>query len=248
MTSCTLGNALPIILAGGKGTRIAALHPGIPKPVVPVLGRPFICHLFDQLAAAGFQDAIVSIGYEEQTFRSEIAREGPLPLRVSFVAETQPLGTAGAAVWASRSCGVEPEKYLVMNGDSFLGGEWPATMRITPPDHAFILSRWVDDTSRYGALAFQRDSRLTGFCEKTGTGAGWINAGIYLFPSVWLADLEPGRPLSLENDVLPQWLAEGKVIWVSEEPGEFLDIGTPETLRVADDFFKKQLQKQTTPA
>jgi D-glycero-alpha-D-manno-heptose 1-phosphate guanylyltransferase len=143
---------------------------------------------------------------------------------------------------------VEPEKYLVMNGDSFLGGEWPATMRITPPDHAFILSRWVDDTSRYGALAFQRDSRLTGFCEKTGTGAGWINAGIYLFPSVWLADLEPGRPLSLENDVLPQWLAEGKVIWVSEEPGEFLDIGTPETLRVADDFFKKQLQKQTTPA
>jgi len=240
-------NVLPLILAGGKGTRIAALHPGVPKPVVPVLGRPFVCHLFEQLASAGFKEAVVSIGYEEQTFRAAIHSAGPQPLRIHFVAETQPLGTGGAAAHAARNCGVAAEKYLIMNGDSFLGGEWPAKLRCTPGNWAVILARWTADISRYGAIAFQHDL-LTGFREKSEAGSGWINAGVYLLPSDWLAGLGSDKPLSLEIDVLPQWLAEERIIHVAFEQGDFLDIGTPETLRMADVFFKEQLQKRRPPS
>jgi D-glycero-alpha-D-manno-heptose 1-phosphate guanylyltransferase len=247
MTSAPSCNVLPIILAGGKGTRIATLHPGIPKPVVPVLGTPFVCHLFQQLADAGFEDVVVSIGYEEQKFRSEISRAGTQPLRIHFVAEEQPLGTGGAAAFAARSCGVASQKYLVMNGDSYLGGGWPEQLRNVTENQACILSRWVTDVSRYGALEFEND-KLTGFREKSEEGSGWINAGIYLLPRDWLTGLTTGEPFSLEKDVLPQWLAEQKAIRVAFEWGEFLDIGTPETLRMADDFFENRLQKRDTPA
>jgi len=137
---------------------------------------------------------------------------------------------------------VTAKKYLVMNGDSYLGGAWPTHMRSVTENQAFILSRWVADVSRFGALEFERD-KLTGFREKSEEGPGWINAGIYLLPGDWLAELMTEGPLSFETDVLPQWLAEEKEIRVSFERGDFLDIGTPETLRMANDFFENQLQK-----
>jgi len=89
----------------------------------------------------------------------------------------------------------------------------------------------VADARDYGALVLGEHGRLTGFREKGGEGAGWVNAGIYVLPRSFLEAI-PARPASLEHEILPAWIAR--------EPGRvyctqayFCDIGTPERWRKA---------------
>ena len=248
-------SVIPILLAGGRGTRIAHLRPGIPKPVIPVLGRPFICHLFEQLAGAGFREAVVSIGYNAEVFRAELHKAGPHPLALHFVDEPEPLGTGGAVAYSIAQARLHPSHWLVLNGDSFLAGDWPtALQRAAPEPHsapgqgpgqACLLARWVEDRSASGALEMEGD-RLTGFREKCLSGPGWINAGIYLFPDAWLREVPAGKSASLERDLLPAWLAGGRPIRVLPREDAFLDIGTPTSLAMADAFL--ETWKPRTPA
>jgi D-glycero-alpha-D-manno-heptose 1-phosphate guanylyltransferase len=77
---------------------------------------------------------------------------------------------------------------------------------------------------------------VTAFAEKGGaTGEGWINAGVYLIPRPRLTDIPAGRPVSLEREVLPRWVAAPGVVGVPG--GRFIDIGTPESFAEAEAFF-----------
>lgn len=235
---------IPIILAGGQGTRIAHLRPGIPKPVVPVLGRPFICHLFEQLAAAGFGEAVVSIGYNAEAFRAELNKAGRHPLSLHFVEESEPLGTGGAVANSVARTRLRTRSWLILNGDSFLVGAWPQVLRRSvceqqaPLIEACILARWAEDRSASGALHLKGD-RLAAFQEKCHGGPGWINAGIYLLPDTWLREIPAGVSASLERDLLPAWLAGGRSIRVLTSDDAFLDIGTPNSLAMADAFMER---------
>jgi D-glycero-alpha-D-manno-heptose 1-phosphate guanylyltransferase len=75
------------------------------------------------------------------------------------------------------------------------------------------------------------------FREKQGVGEGLINAGIYLLPSIWLNEVMEQGVLSIENDLIPRWLAEGRKIRIQEVDTPFLDIGTPDDYARADAFF-----------
>jgi D-glycero-alpha-D-manno-heptose 1-phosphate guanylyltransferase len=80
------------------------------------------------------------------------------------------------------------------------------------------------------------DGNLRHFAEKGATGGGLINAGIYVMPADWIQELPRDQNLSLEQEILPQWLEQGRAIAVVEENGPFIDIGTPETLVEAEGF------------
>jgi len=125
---------------------------------------------------------------------------------------------------------------LVMNGDSLLAGGWPE--KLMRGGGAVVVARELADTGRFGRLE-EKNGRLLRFSEKASGGPGWINAGIYRIPAAWLEQVPAGRPVSLETDLFPLWLGEGKEISVWKESGAFLDIGTPESLRQADHFVRQ---------
>lgn len=228
---------LPILLAGGRGTRIAHLHPDLPKPAVPVAGRPFLSWILGQLASAGFRQAVVSSGYRAEELRHTVEPFVPKNMEICWMVEDSPLGTGGGAVWAACRCGWHPEAWLVMNGDSYLAGVWPEKIRQT--GGAALVAREVADTGRFGRLE-ENSGRLARFSEKAGGGPGLINAGIYRIPVGWLEAVPPGSAASMETDLIPSWLQEGREIGVLRESGEFLDIGTPASLALADDFMRRQ--------
>ena len=227
---------VPLILAGGRGIRIAALFPELPKPAVPAGGKPFLVWILEQLSKANFTKVVISGGHLFDVLRSEIEPHIPRNIGVVWVNERKPLGTGGGLVHAVRESGLIPNNWLVMNGDSYLAGEWVQTMKESNPLEAWILARKVGDTGRYGRLEAKQGEMVT-FREKQGVGEGLINAGIYLLPSIWLNGVMEQGVLSIENDLIPRWLAEGRKIRIQEVDTPFLDIGTPDDYARADAFF-----------
>jgi len=227
---------VPLILAGGRGIRIAALFPELPKPAVPAGGKPFLVWILEQLSKANFTKVVISGGHLFDVLRSEIEPHIPRNIGVVWVNERKPLGTGGGVVHAVRESGLIPNNWLVMNGDSYLAGEWVQAMKESNPLQAWILARKVGDTGRYGRLEAKQGEMVT-FREKQGVGEGLINAGIYLLPSIWLNGVMEQGVLSIENDLIPRWLAEGRKIRIQEVDTPFLDIGTPDDYARADAFF-----------
>jgi D-glycero-alpha-D-manno-heptose 1-phosphate guanylyltransferase len=225
-----------LILAGGRGIRIAALFPELPKPAVPAGGKPFLVWILEQLSKANFTKVVISGGHLFDVLRSEIEPHIPRNIGVVWVNERKPLGTGGGVVHAVRESGLIPKNWLVMNGDSYLAGEWVQIMKELNPWEAWILARKVGDTGRYGRLE-AKQGELVAFLEKHGGGEGLINAGIYLLPSIWLNGVMEQGVLSIENDLIPRWLAEGRKIRIQEVATPFLDIGTPDDYARADAFF-----------
>ncbi len=229
---------IPLILAGGRGTRIGHLYPDLPKPAVPVAGKPFLGWILAQLAKAEFRQAVISSGYRSAELLRQVEPFIPAGMEIRWVAEEIPLGTGGGSAWAAKQSGWRPETWLVMNGDSYLAGTWPR--KIPCIQGAALVAREVSDTGRFGRLE-ERAGKLVRFSEKTGGGAGLINAGIYRIPSGWLDVLADGSRVSMETDLFPAWLQEGKEVTVVRETGAFLDIGTPESLASANEFARLHL-------
>jgi len=155
---------------------------------------------------------------------------------LAYSQETTLLGTGGALRLALPL--IASETFIAMNGDSFcevnLTDLWVwhharqanATLVLTPKS----------DTARYGCVSLSADGVISGFEEKGSTvGAGWVNAGIYVFDSEMVRAIPPGRAVSLEHEVFPGWV--GQRLYGYQSRGRFLDIGTPESYAQADALF-----------
>ncbi len=213
-----------IILAGGLGTRLSSVLPGIPKPMAPINGEPFLTILLNRLIDAGIERVVLSVGYKADVIREFFGQAFGV-LKVDYVQEDVPLGTGGAVRRALRSC--RSDGVVVLNGDSLveldmhqLCNSW---MTFGTP---IVVARRVPDTTRYGRIETV-DGVITHFAEKSVAGEGLINAGMYLFPRMLFdgADLED--PFSLENDFLAHEVHR-RPIRVVEAGGYFIDIGIPE--------------------
>lgn len=231
-----------VVLAGGFGTRISHLLGDLPKPMAPVNGRPFIEWVVRYLAAQKIRNVILSTGHLAETVERHFQSQPVAGVQVSCVPETTPLGTAGGFLNAARAAKEQPQAWLVLNGDSLaavpLGGLFQSLDR--PEMLGAILGVPMADASRYGTISQNASGELAGFNEKR-PGAGDINAGVYLFRAGVLEKFPAKSPLSFETDVFPA-LIGGRVrlkTIVSDAP--FLDIGTPDSLPLADDFIRKNL-------
>lgn len=230
-------DTVPLILAGGRGTRIAALFPEVPKPAIPVAGKPFLAWILIQLLQAGFQRVVISGGHLFEVLKEKISPHVPAGMDIIWVQENTPLGTGGGVIYAVAHSGLHPKHWLVMNGDSYLGGDWVRRVAPSGRESACLVARKVEETGRFGRLEVVEGS-LRKFQEKQGGGPGLINAGIYFFPHLWLNKEVSGQPKSVETDLIPGWIASGKKIHVMVMDTPFLDIGTPDDFQKAESLFR----------
>jgi len=224
-----------VILAGGLGTRLHPVVSDRPKVLAPVGDRPFLTYLFDQLVEAGISQVTLCIGHlGEQIFQT--FGDAYQSLQLSYSWETELLGTGGGLRLALPQ--LTASTILVMNGDSFcqvdLEQFWQWHQQIQA--HASLLLTHVPDTSRYGRVELTPDHQISRFQEKDQqAGPGWINAGIYLVGRSLLATIPPAQVISLESQIFPQWVGHGLYGYCNH--GQFLDIGTPESYRLAAQLF-----------
>jgi mannose-1-phosphate guanylyltransferase len=217
-----------LVLAGGEGTRLRPLTLTVPKPVLPLAGRPFLSFLLDWLGRHGVDDVILSCGFGSDEVERVLGdRFGAIRLR--YVHEEEPLGTAGPLRLAADS-GILAERLLMLNGDVLtdidLGSQLEQHERTGALATLALVA--VDDTAGYGVVPTAGDGQVEAFLEKSDgpPPTNRINAGAYVLERSVAEEVEPGRAVSMEREVFPRLVGRGLYGHYSE--GYWMDIGTPQ--------------------
>ncbi len=211
------------------------MHPDVPKPMIPVLGRPFLYWVTAFFAGQGLRNVVYSTGHMGDQVAAW-CQSDPMPgLTQTCCHEREPLGTGGGVLNAR---GLLGNWILVSNGDSLCLGGVKNLIALVGREELSggLIGLYCSDTSRFGSLSVDEAGRLVAFREKV-PGAGLINGGTYLFRKTVLDRFPTGTPLSIEQDVIPRLAADGHMLQVVEaRDAPFLDIGTPETVVKAEQF------------
>ncbi len=236
MLSDSLRDVTAVILAGGLGTRLRSVVSDRPKVLAPVDGVPFLSHILKQIACSKIEEAVLLVGHGAKQVCSTLGNR-QFGVNLSYSLETEPLGTGGAVRLALPK--IRGKTILLMNGDSYchLDLRAFAEYHLGHGGKVSLSLTWMDNASRYGRVALGLDERITGFAEKVAHPApGWINAGIYLIDRELFEGHELNRQISLERDLIPDWLSKHDVFGF--RGGEFIDIGVPESYSQANVFFR----------
>lgn len=216
-----------LVLAGGFGTRLQSVIPGLPKPLAPVGGRPFLSLQIEQWISQGVRSFIFLLHHRADLIIEFIKNEQNDLLRdcqVQYVVEPTPMGTGGAIAYALKKLGIKDD-FLVTNADTWLEVGIKQMMEAYSPA---LLTVYTDDVGRFGEILFNNQMQILAFTEKKNEHAnsGWINAGLYRMN----VSIFAGRNLkkfSLEEIVLPD-LVKSNSLQAVPVSAKFIDIGIPE--------------------
>ncbi len=214
-----------VILAGGKGTRLGNLVEKTPKPMLNISGKPFLDYVIWNLQRYGIDEIIISTGYQGQAIEKHFSDAQ----NIIISHEDTPLGTGGALKHAAH---LLQDDFFVLNGDTLFDINFLDLFRVYKENNAkaAIALRGVDDVSRYGCIELHAN-QITGFHEKTLSGPGVINGGVFLLSKEILSLFPPGFS-QIEQSLFEQ-LIEERVFYGQVYDGFFIDIGIPETFTAA---------------
>jgi mannose-1-phosphate guanylyltransferase len=216
-----------LILAGGEGTRLRPLTYTVPKPVLPLAGRPHVAYVIDWLVRHGVDDVVVSCGHLAEGMRSALAALEP-GVKIRYAEEPDARGTAGAIRFAEDMLG---DRFLVLNGDVLCDLDLTALIEQHQRTgaRATIALYPVEDPSGYGLVHRHDDGEITEFLEKPTPDqidTDEINAGAYLLERSVLERIPPDRAVSIEREIFPELIGDG--LYGIRLEGYWIDIGTPE--------------------
>jgi D-glycero-alpha-D-manno-heptose 1-phosphate guanylyltransferase len=227
-----------IILAGGLGTRLRSAVPDLPKPMANIRNRPFLEYLMDYWIEQGVQEFILSIGYLHSLITEHFG-DSYKSFPVKYVIENNPLGTGGGLIMSAQGM---TEPFLVVNGDTFI----EVDLEKLSDFHFATKSEWTfslfvaDKPDRYKRMKVASDGRISSFQTGLSQKGHLANGGVYLInPSVIEKfDYKPNTNLSLEDELLPNYVSAGGLIYGVKFAGKFIDIGVPDDLhRARNSFF-----------
>lgn len=227
-----------VILVGGEGTRLRPLTLNRPKPMLPVVNRPFLEHVLTYLKSNGISDVILSMGYKSDVIEKHFGDGSAFGVNLIYVVESSPLGTAGGVK--------NVERYIdgtcfVFNGDILTDLDLRAMLRAHESLGAKVTIALtpVDNPSAYGLVLTRDHNRVTAFIEKPKpheATTNLINAGTYILEKDVLARIPPNEYYMFEHGLFPSLLQDGAPVFGYPSPAYWIDIGTPEKyLRVHRD-------------
>ena len=220
-----------VILVGGGGTRLRPLTTNTPKPLLPLVNRPFLDHVLFLLRTHGITDVILALAYLSESFEQAYGDGSHLDMKLTYVREEEAMGTGGAIknVEAHLDAG---ETFLVFNGDILTDLDLTDMLRFHK-DNASICTislTAVEDPSAYGVVDMDESGRIQRFTEKPRreeATSNWVNAGTYILEPEVVAHIPPDEFHMVERGLFPDLLKEEKPLYGYRTGAYWLDIGTP---------------------
>ena len=238
-----------LVLAGGEGTRLRPLTYTTPKPVMPLAGRPFLSFMLDWLHGHGVDEVILSCGFLSDGVKRVLGDiyDG---MRLRYVVEEEPLGTAGPVRLALDE-GVLEERLLVLNGDVLTDIDLTAELdqHERTGARATLALYAVEDTASYGVVPTDAEGRVEAFLEKAEGAAptNRINAGAYVLEREVIESIPAGRAGLVRARGLPA-AGRRRASTASLAEGYWIDIGTPERyLEATWDLLAGRVQSTLPP-
>lgn len=232
-----------IILVGGKGTRLKSILKDRPKPMAIIAGKPFVEWIVLLLQRQGIQRIVMSTGHLSEVVEEHFSDKHNFGVEIIFSRDPFPLGTGGAIRHSLNK--TVSEHLLVLNGDSYRHFDCSKllTMHMEKNAKASICLTQVEDSSRFGSVRIDENNRIVEFVEKNEkSDNGLVNSGIYLFEREIIEHFPINKNFSLEHELFPGLIGKGLYGFIF--PGDFIDIGTPESFAVSEDFLNKALLAQ----
>jgi len=198
--------------------------------MIPLFGIPFLERTLGRLREAGVQEVILAAGYLPEALENHFGRGDRVGLRITYVVEESPLGTAGALKNLEHHI---TGAFFVLNGDVLtdLDLRKMAAFHAEKGGLGVLHAIRVDDPSAFGCIVRDESARIATFVEKpkrVDAPPNEVNAGTYLLERRILDDIPAGRSVSIEREVFPQVIAAGERLYAYVTADYWLDVGRPQ--------------------
>jgi mannose-1-phosphate guanylyltransferase len=220
-----------VVLVGGGGTRLRPLTYAIAKPLIPVLNRPLIVHILDNLKRHGVERVVLAASAKDRSIEKAIGDGSQLGLDVRYSYESEPLGSGLAVKAAARDF---DSAFFVCNGDVITDVDLSAMSALHRERRATlsIFLAPVEDPTAYGVAELGEADRIVRFVEKPALAdapSNWANAGTWLFDPEVLDHIPDERmDRSLEQLVFPALIGDGFLVQGYASIAYWMDVGTSE--------------------
>ncbi|MBI3548586.1 MAG: NDP-sugar synthase [Elusimicrobia bacterium] len=217
-----------MILAAGAGTRLRPITLETPKPMVPVVNRPVLHHVLDNLARHDIRDVVMNLHAQPEQIKSYCGDGSRWSLQIRYSYEPKLMGTAGAVKKAEKMLKGGP--ILIMSGDGLSDVDLTALIKFhrEKKSVATMVTKALDVRFEYGVTLSNASGRITGFREKPSWGdvfSNKVNTGIYLIEPEVLHLVPKGRSFDFGHELWPKLLKLKKPIFAWEWKGYWCDVG-----------------------
>lgn len=234
-----------VIMAGGKGTRIASLARDIPKPMIPVGGKPVLEHGIEGLHEQGFTDILLTVGHLAPVITEYFGDGQGLGVHIDYYLETEPLGNAGALL---RLRDKLTEDFLLLNGDAIFDVDFGRLVAFHKAHGglATLLTHPNDHPYDSGLILADEKKKVTGWLTKEDTRPAWyhnrVNAGVHVLSPKLLERSFDSDKVDLDRQLLKPLAGTGQM-YCYDSPEYVKDMGTPERYaQVCADFQSGKVQ------
>ena len=233
-----------MVLAAGRGTRLAPLTDTTPKPLVPVAGRPFLEHILEFLRAGGIREVVLNLHHLGRRIEEHLGDGARFGLRVRYSWENPILDTGGGIKRAEPLLAGEP--FLVLNGDSLLELRLAEVAECHRERRAIatMVVRPDPDAERYGLVELDADDRVRRVSGQPPGAPGplrpFMFPGLHVFEPTIFAWMDAGAVFSVTRVTYPRLLQAGAPVQGFVTSSRWVNIDTLEALAAADTALRRQ--------
>lgn len=229
-----------VVMAGGEGTRLRPLTTGRPKPLVPVMNRPIMEHIFMHLKSYGITEIVVTLYYLADEISGYFGDGSDLGLKLIYSVEESPLGTAGAVKQCEKY--LKDDSFVIVSGDALTDARLDRAINFhrSRGSMATLLLARVPNPLEFGVVVTDDDGHIERFLEKpdwSNVFSDTVNTGMYVLEPEVFDLMEPNQNTDWSQDVFPKMLEQQKALYgyVLGEDEYWCDIGNLEQYREAHD-------------
>ena len=222
-----------MVLAAGKGLRLRPLTDRLPKPMVPVLGRPMLEYVVEALRGAGIVDIVVNVHQHGDAVQAHFGSGERFGVRLRYSREPELLGTAGAVKQAEADF---LDTFVVYYGDTYVEVDLQEMLSVHRARRALgtIAVFHAADPSVCGVVELDEAQRIRRFVEKPAPGTipgDLANAGVYILEPQVVAAIPPRTFSDFGRDIFPELLRQGAALYAYPLRGQVIGMDTLEGLR-----------------
>lgn len=220
---------IAVIMAGGKGTRIASVNSDVPKPMIPIGGKPILEYTIEMLAQQGYKEIILVVGHLGEIIKKYCADGSKWDVTISYITEETPLGTAGALYYLKDRI---DDDFLLINGDII----FDVDIRKFCEQHkknqcvATILTHPNSHPYDSGLIIADEDGKVTRWLTKEDERTWYrnrVNAGLHMLSPKVFERFTVLQKMDLDRDILKQLIVDGE-LYIYDSPEYVKDMGTPD--------------------
>ena len=224
-----------ILLVGGRGTRLAPITSEIPKPMLPIAGKPVTEHQILAAQRAGITTLVLATSYLSDVFIPYFGDGSKWGIELRYAVEKEPLGTGGAIANAAAHLdkGASNEAVVIFNGDVLSQHNLAAQIDFHKKVDADVTLHLiqVEDARAFGCVPTTADGQVEAFLEKMENPiTNWINAGCYVFNREVIDSIPRDTVVSVERETFPALISDKRRVFGYKEAAYWLDIGNPGAL------------------